>query len=160
MALQISARVSHFRTLLCTTGSPTGGVRGDFLQKAGVKFKHFLTPGSPQQQLGGTPVKSPVRGYVKAATRADRLSTSTATATLRRFSQANGSPSLLQGRTGWLGKFALGATLGVGTAALVQSLHTGIITAMSLKINLDSAEGNWKETKGERFHEAHNFTNT
>ncbi|XP_013861512.1 ADP-ribose glycohydrolase MACROD1 isoform X2 [Austrofundulus limnaeus] len=147
MALQISARVSHVRTLLCTAGSLSGGVRGDFLQKAGVKLKHFLTRGSPQQQVGGTPVKSPVRGYMSAATRADRLSASTATAALRRFSQANGSPSLPRGGTGWLGKFALGAALGVGTAALVRSLHTGIITAMSVKSNLDSAEGNWKETK-------------
>lgn len=139
MALQISARVSHIRTLPCTAGSLSGGVRGDFLQKAGAKFKHFLTPGSPN-----------------AATRADWLSSSTATATLGRFNQANGSSSLPRGRrTGWLGKFVLGAALGVSTAALVQSLHTGIVTAMSLQINLDSAEGDWKKTKGERLHKAH-----
>ncbi|XP_017263860.1 ADP-ribose glycohydrolase MACROD1 isoform X2 [Kryptolebias marmoratus] len=146
MALQILARVSHVRALPFTTGS-LSSVRGDF-QKAGVKFKHSLTPGSPQQQqqLGGTPV-SPVRGCINAATRASRLSASTTTAAaLRGFSRANAS-SLPRGRTGWLGRFALGAALGVSTAALVQSLHTGIIAAMALKMNLDSAEGDWKETK-------------
>uniref|UniRef100_A0A1A8H8W7 MACRO domain containing 1 n=1 Tax=Nothobranchius korthausae TaxID=1143690 RepID=A0A1A8H8W7_9TELE len=144
MAFQISA--SHIRAVSCTSSSMPR-VRSDF-QRAGVKFKHFFTlggsPGSPQ--FGRTPVASPARGQVNAATRAHRFSTTAAAGALRKFVQANGS-SLPRGRSGWLGKFALGAALGASTAALVQSFHTGVITAMSHKINLGSAEGDWKETK-------------
>nr|XP_054595122.1 ADP-ribose glycohydrolase MACROD1 isoform X4 [Nothobranchius furzeri] len=141
MAFQISA--SHIRAVSCMSSSMPC-VRSDF-QRAGVKFKHFFTlGGSPQ--FGRTPVASPARGEVDAAIRAHRFSTTTAAGAPRKFVQANGS-SLPRGRSGWLGKFALGAALGASTAALVQSFHTGVITAMSHKINLGSAEGDWKETK-------------
>ncbi|KAM4554826.1 ADP-ribose glycohydrolase MACROD1 isoform 1-T1 [Odontesthes bonariensis] len=142
MALQISARVSHIRALPCTTG-PLSHVSADF-QRVGVKFKHFVTLVSPQ--LGGKPATSPVRGHINAALRADRFSTTAPKAALWKSSRAKGF-SLAWGRAGCLGRFALGAALGGTTAALVQGLHTGATTAMALKINLDSAEGDWKETK-------------
>ncbi|XP_038142460.1 ADP-ribose glycohydrolase MACROD1 isoform X1 [Cyprinodon tularosa] len=138
MALLISARVSNVRALPC---SALSRVRADF-QRAGVKFRHLFTPGSPQ--LTGTHVTSPIRSAVNAAGRGAKFSTTAAA--LHKSTRANGScpPGL---RRGWLGKFAFGAALGVGTAAVVQALHTGLITAMALKMNLDSAEGDWKETK-------------
>lgn len=138
MALQISALFSYTRAPLLT--GPLSRVRDDF-QRAGVKFKHILTSGSPK--LGAKPATSPVRGHINAALRAEKLSTTT------RSSQGNASSSSPRGSRGWLGKVALGAALGVSTAALVQALHTGAVTAMARKVNLDSAEGDWKETKGE-----------
>ncbi|KAM4733059.1 ADP-ribose glycohydrolase MACROD1 isoform 2-T2 [Anableps anableps] len=138
MALLMSARVSHIRALPC---SALSRLRADF-QRAGVKFSHLLPPGSPQ--LRGPGVTSPVRSHINAAVRGNRFST--IAAGLRKSSQANGSPSSGWKR-GWLGKLALGTALGVGTGALVQALHTGGITAMALKINLDSAESDWKEAK-------------
>uniref|UniRef100_A0A3B5KVJ7 Mono-ADP ribosylhydrolase 1 n=1 Tax=Xiphophorus couchianus TaxID=32473 RepID=A0A3B5KVJ7_9TELE len=138
MAVLMSARVSHIRALPCGALSL---IRADF-QTSGVKFRHLLPPGSPQ--LRGTGVTSPVRSHINAAVRGDRFSTTAAA--LRKSSQANGSSSP-RGRRGWLGKFALGAALGVGTGALVQALHTGVLTAMPLKMNLDSAESDWKEAK-------------
>ncbi|XP_039975558.1 ADP-ribose glycohydrolase MACROD1 isoform X3 [Xiphias gladius] len=142
MALQISALFSYVRALPSTTG-PFSRVRADF-QRAGVKFKHIIAPGSPQP--GGKPATSPLRGHINAALRAEKFSTTTAAAALWKSSQGNGSFSPW-GRRGWLGKVALGAALGVSTVALVQSLHTGTLAAMALKINLNSAEGDWKETK-------------
>ncbi|XP_022058964.2 ADP-ribose glycohydrolase MACROD1 isoform X1 [Acanthochromis polyacanthus] len=135
MALQMSARVSHVKTLL-TTGP---------LSRAGVKFKHILTPGSPQQ--GGQPATGLLHGHINVAPRAARLSTTTVTAAVWKSSQVNGSSSP-RARRGWLGKLALGAVLGVSAATLVQCVHTGSFTAMALKkVNLDSPQGDWKETK-------------
>ncbi|XP_032384170.1 ADP-ribose glycohydrolase MACROD1 isoform X1 [Etheostoma spectabile] len=136
MALQI-----YIRAPLCT--GPLSRVRAHF-QGAGVKFKHFLTPGS--LRLGGQPATSPVRGHINAAPRAEKFSTTTTTAALLKSSQGNASSSP-RGMRGWLGKVALGAALGVSTVALVDSLHTGTVTAMARKVKLDSAEGDWKETK-------------
>uniref|UniRef100_A0A3B5K8V6 Mono-ADP ribosylhydrolase 1 n=1 Tax=Takifugu rubripes TaxID=31033 RepID=A0A3B5K8V6_TAKRU len=64
--------------------------------------------------------------------------------------QKSGS-SICRGGRGILGKIALGLAAGVSTATLVQSLHTGTFSAMAIKVNLNSAEGNWKEIKGEAF---------
>ncbi|XP_047441467.1 ADP-ribose glycohydrolase MACROD1 isoform X2 [Mugil cephalus] len=140
MALPMSAWVSLIGTVPCTTGRLSRVRAADF-QTAGVKFKHILTPQS--RQLGPKPATSPVRGHINAALRADKFSTTT---TL--WKSGHGSASFLpQGGRGWLGKFALGATLGVTAAALVQSLHTGTFTAMALKVNLNSADGDWKEAK-------------
>ncbi|XP_029703518.1 ADP-ribose glycohydrolase MACROD1 isoform X2 [Takifugu rubripes] len=61
-------------------------------------------------------------------------------------SQKSGS-SICRGGRGILGKIALGLAAGVSTATLVQSLHTGTFSAMAIKVNLNSAEGNWKEIK-------------
>lgn len=140
MALQISALFSYIRAPLCT--GPVPRVRATF---PGVKFKHIITCGS--RQLGGKPATSPVRGHINGAARAEKFSTTT-TAAFWKSNQGNGASSP-RGRRGWLGKVALGAALGVGTVALVQSLHTGALTAMALKVNLNSDEGGWKETKGE-----------
>ncbi|XP_034546450.1 ADP-ribose glycohydrolase MACROD1 isoform X2 [Notolabrus celidotus] len=142
MALQIASLCSHIRVPLST--GPLSRARADF-QGAGVKFKHFLSPGSPH--LGGKPAKSPVRGHINAAPRAEKFST---TAVVWKSSQGNGSSwssSSPRGRRGWLGKFALGAALGASTAALVQCLHTGTLTAMAQKIDLNSTEGDWKKIK-------------
>ncbi|KAM9357266.1 ADP-ribose glycohydrolase MACROD1 isoform 3-T3 [Symphorus nematophorus] len=141
MAPQMSALFSYIRTPLCT--GPLSRTRTNF-QGAGVKFKHILTSGSPQ--LVAKPATSPVRGHINGALRAEKFSTSTTTAGLWNSGRVNGSSSP-RGSRGWLGKVALGAALGVSTAVLVQSLHTGTLTAMALKVNLDSAEGDWKETK-------------
>lgn len=138
MALLMSARVSHIRALPSSTLSHA---RADF-QRTGVKFSHLFPPGSPQPR--GTPVTSPLRSHINTAVRGDRFSTTAAA--LRKSSQANCSSSP-GGRRGWLAKFAIGAALGVGTGALVQALHTGAMTAMALKINLDSPKSDWKEAK-------------
>ncbi|KAM9741518.1 ADP-ribose glycohydrolase MACROD1 isoform 2-T2 [Menidia menidia] len=135
----MSARVSRARALLRATG-PVSHTGAD-LQRAGVKFKHILTLVSPQ--LGRKPVTSPVRGHINASIGAPRFST---TAAVWRSGQATG-PSSPRARALWLGKLALGTALGATTAALVQGFHTGVVTAMALKINLDSADGDWKETK-------------
>lgn len=120
------------RASRCTTLSR---VRADF-QAAGVRFKHGVTPGSPP---------GPARGHINAALRAEKFSTTPTNAAIWRSSQVKASSS----PRGWLGKVALGAALGVSTFALVQSLHTGTVTAMARKLNLNSADGDWKETKGE-----------
>lgn len=143
MALQISALFSYIRAPLYT-GPALSRVRADFTG-AGVKFKHILAPGSPHR--GGKPATSPLRGHINAALRAEKFSTTT-TAALWKSGQGTRTSSP-RGRRGWLGKVALGAALGVSTVALVQSLHTGTLAAMALKVNLNSAEGDWKETKGE-----------
>lgn len=145
MALQMSALFSYVRVPLYTT-VPLPRVRAD-IQRAGIKFKHILTSGS--SQLGGKPATSPVRGHITAAPRGDKFSTTTATAALW-SRQGSGPSSSPRGRAGWLGRVALGAALGVSAAALVKSLHTGTLAAaMALKVNLNSTEGDWKETKGE-----------
>ncbi len=143
MAPQISALLSFIRAPMCT--GPLSRVRANY-HGAGVKFKHILTSGSPQ--LGRKPATSVHRGHITV--RAEKFSTTT-TAALWKSSQGNGSSSA-QGRRGWLGKVAFGAALGVSTVALVQCLHTGTFTAMALKVNLNSDEGDWKETKGETVH--------
>ncbi|KAM7000820.1 ADP-ribose glycohydrolase MACROD1 isoform 3-T4 [Tautogolabrus adspersus] len=140
MALQMSTLFSHIRAPL--SSGHLSRVRADF-QRAGDKFKHILSPGSPQ--LGGKPATSPVRGHINAPHRVEGFSTST-TAAAWKSSQGNCSSSP-GGSRGWLGKFALGAALGVSSAALVQFLHTTSLTAMAQKVNLNSAEGDWKETK-------------
>lgn len=141
MALQISALFSYVR-VFPRTASPLSRVRADF-QAAGVKFKH-LTPGSPQ--LGAKPATSRDRGHINVARRAEKFLATTAA--LWKSSQRSGVSSAW-GRRGWIGKVALGAALGVSTVVLVQSVHTGTLAAMALKVNLNSAEGHWKDTKGE-----------
>lgn len=37
--------------------------------------------------------------------------------------------------------------MGVSSVAVVQALHTGTLSAMARRVNLDSAQGDWKETK-------------
>ncbi|XP_035506316.2 ADP-ribose glycohydrolase MACROD1 isoform X1 [Scophthalmus maximus] len=155
MARQISALLSNVRALRCSTG-PLSRAHADF-QGAGVKFQHTVAPGSPRP--GGQPATGPPRGHVNAAPRrAETFSTTTTTTTtaaaaaaaaaaLGRSSPGNG-PSSPRGRRGWLGKLALGAAVGVSAVALVLALRTrGTLAAMPRKVNLNSAEGNWKEIK-------------
>lgn len=138
MALQISSLFSHGKV-------PLSRVRANF-QGAGVKFKHILSPGSPQ------PVRKPAtsvsRGHINGTPRADKFSTTTPTQALWRSGPGNGC-SATQGRTGHLGRVALGVAVGVSSVAVVQALHTGTLSAMAHRVNLDSAQGDWKETKGE-----------
>ncbi|XP_030000680.1 ADP-ribose glycohydrolase MACROD1 isoform X1 [Sphaeramia orbicularis] len=136
MALQISALFSHLRALPCIPG-PLFRV-----QRTGVRFKYILCPGAPQP--GRTPATGLIRGHINAEHRA-KFSTTAAAAFWK--SSPVSSPSTHRRRTGWLGRVALGAALGVSTAALVQCLHTGTLAAMARKVNLNSAEGDWKETK-------------
>ncbi|XP_056238490.1 ADP-ribose glycohydrolase MACROD1 isoform X1 [Seriola aureovittata] len=139
MALQMSALFSYVRALPRTTG-PLSRVCADF-QRASVKFKHIVVPGSPRPIE--KPATSLLRGHINATRRGEKFSTTIA---LREYSQVNGSSSSRE-RRGWLGKIALGAALGVSTVALVQSLHTGTLAAMARKVDLNSAKGDWKETK-------------
>ncbi|XP_071362918.1 ADP-ribose glycohydrolase MACROD1 isoform X2 [Trachinotus anak] len=138
MALQMSALFSYVRALP-RTARPPPRVRADF-QRAGVKFKLSVAAGSPPP--AARPAR--VRGHINAARRAEKFSTTTAAP--RKYSQVNGSSSSRE-RGGWLGKVALGAALGGSAAALVQSLHTGTLAAMARRVNLNSAEGGWTETK-------------
>lgn len=131
MALKISALVSHIRVQVSR-------VHVDF-QKVGVQFKHTLTTGS-------SPVTIPARSHVNAALPAKKPPP--VRTELWKPGQACTSPSS-RWKSSLLGKFALGAALGASTVTLVRSLHTGTITAMPLKVNLDSADGDWKKTKGE-----------
>ncbi|XP_070818690.1 ADP-ribose glycohydrolase MACROD1 isoform X1 [Chaetodon trifascialis] len=138
MAAQITAVLSYVRVPLST--GPLSRVRANF-QGAGVKFKHNLTPRS--LHLGGKPATSPLSGHINV--RAEKFST-TSTAAVWKSNQGHASSSP-RGRRGWLSRVALGAALGLSTVAVVQSLHTGTLSAMALKVNLNSAEGDWKETK-------------
>uniref|UniRef100_A0A3Q3VNZ1 Macro domain-containing protein n=1 Tax=Mola mola TaxID=94237 RepID=A0A3Q3VNZ1_MOLML len=128
----------------CITANGTGSLLFiDDVTGAGVKFGHILSPVSVQR-LVKKPTSS-LRGHITAALRAEKFST-TAPARLWRSSQRNG-PFISQGRRATLGKAALGVALGVSAVVLVRSLHTGTLTAMAFKVNLNSAEGHWKEAK-------------
>lgn len=121
--------------------SPLPCVTAKF-QGAGAKFKHILSPGSHQF------VKKPptsLRGHFNIAPRGETFHKSVA---LWTSSQRSGC-SIYRGRRGTPGKVAVGLAAGVSTSVLVQSLHTGSFTAMALKVNLNSNEGDWKEIKGE-----------
>lgn len=138
MALQISSLFSHGKV-------PLSRVRTNF-QGAGVKFKHILSPGSPQ------PVRKPATnvpgGVINGTPRAERFSTTTPTQALWRSGPGNGC-SATRGKTGRLGRVAISVAMGVSSVAVVQALHTGTLSAMARRVNLDSDQGDWKETKGE-----------
>lgn len=138
MALQISSLFSHSKV-------PLSRVRANF-QGAGVKFKHILSPGSPQ--LVRKPATSVPGGRINGPPRAEKFSTTTPTQALWRVEPGNGF-SATRGKTGRLGRVALGVAVGVSSVAVVQALHTGTLSAMARRVNLDSAQGDWKETKGE-----------
>lgn len=128
-----------YKLPLCTNPLPC--VTAKF-QGAGAKFKHVLSPGSHQS------VKKPptsLRGHFNIAPRGATFHKSVA---LWTPSQRSGC-SLYRGRRGPPGKLAVGLGAGVSTSTLVRSLHTGSFTAMALKVNLNSKEGDWKEIKGE-----------
>lgn len=108
--------------------------------RTGVKFMHMSTSGAPCQ-LGGKPATGFIRCHFKPHP-AQKFSTTSAA--LCKLSQRGGPPSP-RGRR--LGTVALGAALGVSSAALIQSLYTGTLAAMALKVNLNSAEGDWTKIK-------------
>lgn len=142
MALQMLSLTSYARALPCTPGSQLRAWSA--FQKTGVKFTHTLTYAAPSQ-LRRKPTTF-IRCHINAEHQAPRFSTSTA---VWRFSQGQGhGPSSPRGRRHWLlGTVSLGVALGVSTAALIKFLYTGTFAAMALKVNLNSAEGDWKETK-------------
>lgn len=138
MALQMSAL---FTCKLPLCAGPRSRVSVNF-QGAGAKFKHLLSPGSQQFVKKRSAF---LRGHFYIAPRGENISK---TAALWTPSQGS-DPSVFRSRRGFLGKLALGAAAGLSFATLLQSLHTGAITAMALKIDLSSAEGDWKKIKGE-----------
>ncbi|KAG7517177.1 hypothetical protein JOB18_000984 [Solea senegalensis] len=138
MAVQISTLYSYVRALPVTAG-PLCRVRADF-QRASVRFN--LTVATGRSHLGGQPATGPLRGHIKTFS-----TTQATTEAFQKSSQGNGASSP-RWRRGWLlGKVTVGAVIGVSSAALVQSLHTGTVAAMARKVNLTSADGNWKDTK-------------
>lgn len=137
--------MSYVRALPCATVSQLRAWAA--LQKTGVKFTHTLTFAASSQQ-GRKPATAFIRCHINAEQQAPRFSTSAAFWKLSQ-GQGHGLSSPRGRRRHWLGTVALGAALGVSTAALIQSLCTGTFAAMALKVNLNSAEGDWKETKGE-----------
>lgn len=134
MALKVTSVVSYYSSLRNIAGHP--------LLRTGVKFMHMSTSGGPSQ-LGRKPATGFIRCHFKPHP-AQKFSTTSAA--LWKSCQ-RGGPSLPCGRRHWLGTVALGAALGVSSAALIQSLHTGTLAAMALKVNLNSAEGDWKKIK-------------
>lgn len=137
MALQISTLFSYVRALP-GTAAPLLRVRANY-HGASVKFSHSVGPQSPQQAVN--PATGPVLGIIKKFT---------TTAALGSSSQGNRFSSPQQrGGWFWLGKITQAAVLGVSSVALIVSFHTGSLAAMARKVNLNSAEGDWKETKGE-----------
>lgn len=124
---------------LCT--GPLSCVTANF-QGSGAKFKHFLSHGGQQFVKKHPPS---LCGHSNIARRGENF---TKTVALWTPSHGSGS-SVYRGRRGFLGKLALGAATGLSIATLVQSLHTGAVSAMALKINLNTAEGDWKKIKGE-----------
>ncbi|XP_008325078.1 ADP-ribose glycohydrolase MACROD1 isoform X1 [Cynoglossus semilaevis] len=135
MALQISTLFSYVRALP-GTAAPLLRVRANY-HGASVKFSHSVGPQSPQQAVN--PATGPVLGIIKKFT---------TTAALGSSSQGNRFSSPQQrGGWFWLGKITQAAVLGVSSVALIVSFHTGSLAAMARKVNLNSAEGDWKETK-------------
>uniref|UniRef100_A0A3P9I856 Mono-ADP ribosylhydrolase 1 n=1 Tax=Oryzias latipes TaxID=8090 RepID=A0A3P9I856_ORYLA len=129
MALKLSALGSHIRLHMHRLHAG--------FQKDSVKFKHTLS-------AWNSPVIIPAWSNINAAVTAKK--SSLVGSELWKSSQANTSPPT-EWKRSLLGKFALGAALGVGTVTVVRSVHTEAVTAMALKVNLDSADGDWKKTK-------------
>ncbi|CAN9515060.1 unnamed protein product [Ophioblennius macclurei] len=127
MTLQMSARLSLMRV-------PVPPPR----PRAGVKFKH----------VGKPPATSAPRGHFSpSAPQANSFSTTAAAAAAGLWKSGQWVSLSSFSRTGWLGRFALGAVVGVSAAVAVQSFHAGGITAMARKVDLESAGRAWKEVK-------------
>ncbi|XP_037315927.2 ADP-ribose glycohydrolase MACROD1 isoform X2 [Pungitius pungitius] len=131
MALHVSSLFYHVRAPLGPLG-PLPRVRADLC----ARFKHVSTPG--RLGLGAQPAAGPVRGNVEPALRAER-------------SRPGGGcpPAVSRGTRGWPGRVAFGAAavLGASAVAVVRSLHAGKVTATARKVDLNSADGDWKEIK-------------
>lgn len=129
MALQITSLISYAKALPHVTG---------------VKFMHSLT----SAVLGRKPSTGFIRCHINPELPAAPKFSTTAAAVWK--SSQGRAPAWSRGRSRrqWLGTVALGAALGVTSAALVQSLYTGTSAAMAQKVNLNSAGGDWSEAKG------------
>ncbi|KAJ0002891.1 hypothetical protein NQD34_008040, partial [Periophthalmus magnuspinnatus] len=138
MALQTPSLVSYSSSLLCAA-APLRAWGASI--RTGVRFIHSLTPGASCQLK-----RNPAPGLICRPLYRDLAPKFSTTPAFWTSSQTGGLPSS-RGRRHWLGIVALGTALGVSSAALIQSLHTGTFAAMPLKVNLNSAEGDWKETK-------------
>lgn len=135
MALKITSLLPHCSALRCT-GPPLSASL-----KTGVKFMHMLTSGAPFQ-LG----RKPAAGFIRCHFQPHPAPKFCTTPAVFWKSVQRGGDSSSH-RRHWLGTVALGAALGVSSAALIQSLYTGTLAAMALKVNLNSAEGDWKKIK-------------
>ncbi|KAK7922430.1 hypothetical protein WMY93_009332 [Mugilogobius chulae] len=131
MALKISSLVSR-----CTCPRARAA-------SCSVKFMHMFTSGAScqlQTNLSARFIRFPL--YRESA-----LKFSTTPAFGKSWLHKGLLSARGKKRGHWLGTAVLGTALGISSAALIQSLHTGNFAAMPLKVNLNSAEGDWKETK-------------
>lgn len=145
VALCCSNMALLMSSLLPRCKVPLSRARADF-QGVGVRFKHALSPGSPLT------VRKPAVGLsrTRSPATAEKFSTTARSEALWRSAAAGSTCSVSPGKTsGLLGRVVLGVAAGVSSVAVVQTLHTGSLSAMARRVNLESAEGNWKETKGE-----------
>lgn len=142
MAQQISNLFPHCKILLSR-------VRANF-QGAGVRFRHVLPPGSP------VCARKPAVGLTRSPV--TKFSTSARSETLWRSAPGRACSASRGKTSGFLGRVVLGVAAGVSSVAVVQALHTGSLCAMARTVNLESAEGNWKETKGEAVLPRHRVT--
>ncbi|XP_028316196.1 ADP-ribose glycohydrolase MACROD1 [Gouania willdenowi] len=101
---------------------------------AGAQFKSTLSLGTPS-----------ATGVLQG--QAGRLCSTASTGGLWRGTSTSSSSSSPRSRAVCLGRIAVGAALGVGTAVLFQSFHSGSMTAMAFTLDLDSATGDWEKTK-------------
>ncbi|XP_075902789.1 ADP-ribose glycohydrolase MACROD1 isoform X4 [Nelusetta ayraudi] len=135
MALQMSSLLPHCKV-------PLSRVRANF-QGVGVRFKHVLSPGIPhcarKPAVGLSRTRSPVT--------AEKFSTTARSEALWRSAAGSTCSASSRKTSGLLGRVVLGVAAGVSSVAVVQALHTGSLSAMARRVNLESAEGNWKETK-------------
>lgn len=136
MALKVSSLVSFIkaRPVRVFTASLS----------TGVKFTHVSTSAAPCQ-LG----QKPATGFTHCHFKPHSVDFSTSSSAVCKFSLRGAGASVPRGRRLWaglLGTAALGAALGL-SSALTQSLFTGPVTAMALKVNLNSAEGDWTKIK-------------
>ncbi|KAM3867133.1 ADP-ribose glycohydrolase MACROD1 [Diretmus argenteus] len=135
MAFQISALFSrHSVTALSSSAA------APLSRRVGIKFKHVSSP----VELPKRPLRVWVGRGAPTRLIPGRVKFSTTTTTHWKSGQRDGSSP--RGKRRSLRTVALGA-LGVAAAAVV-SLHTGTLVAtMAQKVDLNSAEGDWKEAK-------------
>lgn len=138
MALKITPLVSCSGFLRSIAG-PSLRVWTASLRKS-VKFTHMSTFGAPRQ-LG----RAPAAGFIRCHSDSHPAQTFSTTSAALWKSSRGGGPSSARGKRDWL--VALGVALGVSSVALIQSFYTGTLAAMALKVNLNSAEGDWKKIK-------------
>ncbi|XP_034037693.1 ADP-ribose glycohydrolase MACROD1 isoform X2 [Thalassophryne amazonica] len=142
--ITVSAVFSYIRAMP-RSGAPLSRTRVA-LQSPGVKFKHSPGHGSVQLSSGAgkKPAKSLLRGHINAAPPAEKFSTTPAALWK---SRPGGISSWYAVGRGWLGRVATAAALGVSTVTAGRFVHTGSLSAMAQKVNLESAEGDWTKTK-------------